>query len=59
MLARLTAGKVRNLYLDTPDGERLGVWHVLPDNVYAQHIAERGFAGDVKLPQTVFDTALR
>ncbi|ORX40934.1 Alpha/Beta hydrolase protein [Kockovaella imperatae] len=31
-----TAFKVRNLYLSTSDGEKLGAWHVLPRTVYRQ-----------------------
>lgn len=34
----LAPGQVRNLYLTTPDGATIGVWHALPDFVYERHL---------------------
>ncbi|KAG0142695.1 hypothetical protein CROQUDRAFT_49961 [Cronartium quercuum f. sp. fusiforme G11] len=38
----LAPGQVRNLYLTTPDGARIGVWHALPDAVYERHLRNGG-----------------
>ncbi|KAM0786422.1 hypothetical protein ACM66B_001887 [Microbotryomycetes sp. NB124-2] len=52
-------GKVRNFYINTSDGERLGVWHVLPDSVYDQHIQKHGLPAHGRLPDHVFSHALK
>ncbi|GAA5827343.1 hypothetical protein JCM11251_003774 [Rhodosporidiobolus azoricus] len=52
-------GKVRPLNLTTPDGARLGAWHVLPKSVYEEYVEEKGTPEEGPLPEEVFDQALR
>lgn len=62
------AFKTRNVYLDTPDGERLGAWHVLyanglvgeeadlsPQSVYSE---QAPFPPRGPLSDDVFDAAM-
>lgn len=59
MLIEMTAGKVRNFEILTKDAvSRLGVWHILPQSIYAAYLDERGYAIE-GLDDSVFDQALK
>ncbi|ORY31287.1 Alpha/Beta hydrolase protein [Naematelia encephala] len=49
--------KTRDMELTTPDGETLGVWHVLPSSVY--HDAAEEFPPTSSFSDEVFDAAFR
>ncbi|KAK4047409.1 hypothetical protein OIV83_005456 [Microbotryomycetes sp. JL201] len=51
-------GKVRNFHLETEDGQKIGVWHVLPDSVYDQAVQKHGVPNHGSLPESVFSSAL-
>lgn len=59
ILCRSIAGKVRNFKIKTKDGQTLGAWHVLPDQVYDMAIKKLGVPDHAPLPDHVFDEALR
>ncbi|KAM0749216.1 alpha/beta-hydrolase, partial [Meredithblackwellia eburnea MCA 4105] len=54
-------GKVLPFNLTTPDGETLGAWQVLPNDIYETWINENGGIPPLKgsLPDEVFERALR
>ncbi|KAK9899739.1 alpha/beta-hydrolase [Cystobasidium minutum MCA 4210] len=48
--------RVRNLYLRTPDGARIGVWHILPESVIerlgaTQQLSDKAFDDALKDPK--------
>ncbi|CAD6578309.1 MAG: hypothetical protein CYPHOPRED_000507 [Cyphobasidiales sp. Tagirdzhanova-0007] len=46
------SNRVRNFYIETPDGVHLGAWHILPQAISDQyHLTE-------EIPQLAFDAAL-
>ncbi|KAI3482788.1 hypothetical protein L1887_54466 [Cichorium endivia] len=55
----LAPGKTRALHLDTRDGEKIGVWHVLPEIAYQLLVArdEKMEAG--QFDDSLYETAMR
>ncbi|KAI5475136.1 sulfur metabolite repression control protein [Pseudohyphozyma bogoriensis] len=51
-------GKVLPFNLTTPDGITLGAWQVLPQDIYDEYVAKKGFPTG-PLPKKVFDAALK
>ncbi|SCZ87847.1 BZ3500_MvSof-1268-A1-R1_Chr2-3g05315 [Microbotryum saponariae] len=53
-------GKVRNFKLVTPDGHKIGVWHVLPEAAYqAYRKRDPQLLNEGALPDEVFDQAFK
>ncbi|SCV74905.1 BQ2448_7934 [Microbotryum intermedium] len=52
-------GKVRNFKLVTPDGRKIGVWHVLPESAYQTYRKRHPqLLTEGALPDEIFDQAL-
>lgn len=51
-------GKVKNLYLNTRDGARIGAWLVLAEDAYDRALGEGKLSQDGKFDESVFDEAL-
>ncbi|GAA5895445.1 alpha/beta hydrolase [Sporobolomyces salmoneus] len=51
--------KVRNLYLDTHDGAKIGAWLVLAEGAYGQAMREGRLSTEGQFEDSVFDAALR
>jgi abhydrolase domain-containing protein 12 len=52
-------GKVRNLYLETKDGAKIGAWLVLAEEAYDQALREGKLSSEGHFEESVFDAALR
>ncbi|GAA5981631.1 hypothetical protein JCM5350_008056 [Sporobolomyces pararoseus] len=51
-------GKVKNLYLETEDGARIGAWLVLAENAYDRAMKEGKLSEEGQFDESVFDSAL-
>ena len=52
-------GKVKNLYLETEDGARIGAWLVLAEDAYDRAMKEGKLSEEGQFDELVFDSALR
>ncbi|GAC76989.1 predicted alpha/beta hydrolase [Moesziomyces antarcticus T-34] len=55
----LAPGKTRALHLDTRDGEKIGVWHVLPEIAYQSLVARDQKMEAGQFDGSVYDKAMR
>ncbi|GAA5956987.1 hypothetical protein JCM3765_006661 [Sporobolomyces pararoseus] len=52
-------GKVKNFYLDTQDGARIGAWLVLAEDAYERAMKKGRLSEEGQFEESVFDAALR